>query len=99
VTGAKSFTDVPAGAWYADAVSFVTSRELFIGTSETEFSPNAPMTRAMLVTVLYRLEGEPEAGTAAFTDVNAAGYYAAAVAWASDGGIVTGMGDGSFAPA
>jgi hypothetical protein len=95
---AKAFTDVADGAWYADAVRFVTGRELFNGTSETEFSPNAPMTRAMLVTVLYRLENEPETGLAAFSDVGADRYYARAVAWASENGIVEGIGDGFFAP-
>jgi hypothetical protein len=96
---AKSFTDVPDGAWYADAVRFVTGREIFNGTSETEFSPNAPMTRAMLVTVLYRLENEPGAITdEIFSDVSMGKYYTEAVAWASENGIVTGTGDGIFEP-
>jgi hypothetical protein len=95
---AKSFDDVSSGAWYADAVGFASSRELFQGTTESTFGPNASMTRAMLVTVLYRLENEPAAGTAAFTDVSATGYYAEAVAWASANGIVEGVGDGLFAP-
>jgi hypothetical protein len=96
---AKSFTDVPDGAWYADAVRFVTGRELFNGTSETEFSPNAPMTRAMLVTVLYRLENEPGAtADEIFSDVSTGKYYTEAVAWASENGIAEGVGDGIFSP-
>jgi hypothetical protein len=87
----KSFSDVTEGSWYADAVSFVTGRELFTGTSETEFSPNASMTRAMLVTVLYRLENEPAATGESFSDVSADKYYANAAAWASENGIVTGL--------
>jgi hypothetical protein len=94
----KSFSDVTEGSWYADAVSFAASRELFNGTSETEFSPNASMTRAMLVTVLYRLENEPVSTGESFSDVSADKYYANAAAWASENGIVTGIGDGLFAP-
>jgi hypothetical protein len=94
----KSFSDTAADAWYAEAVNFVSARNLFTGTSETEFSPNASMTRAMLVTVLHRLENGPEAAGEAFSDVNAGQYYAAAVAWASANGIVNGLGDDTFAP-
>jgi hypothetical protein len=93
-----SFDDVSANAWYTDAVKFVTSRELFNGTSETEFSPNGSMTRAMLVTVLHRLENVPAATNEGSSDVSADKYFADAVAWASENGIVTGMGDGTFAP-
>jgi hypothetical protein len=95
----KSFDDVAAGVWYADAVKFVSSRELFQGTTESTFSPNDSMTRAMLVTVLYRLENEPETAVGdIFSDVSVTGYYARAVAWASENGIVEGVGGGLFAP-
>ena len=91
------FSDVPDGAWYADAVAYVHDNGIMNGTSETTFGPNAPMTRAMLVTVLYRAEGSPSVtGAAPFTDVASGVYYADAVAWASDNGLVTGYGDGRF---
>jgi hypothetical protein len=98
IDNAKSFADVTADAWYTGAVAFATSHELFNGTSESAFSPNESMTRAMLVTVLHRLENGPAAAEAAFIDVNGDKYYTEAVAWAAENGIVTGMGDGSFAP-
>jgi hypothetical protein len=94
----KAFADVTAGAWYADAVRFVSSRELFTGTTDSAFGPNMSMTRAMLVTVLSRLENEPAATNASFSDVGADTYYAEAVAWASANGIAEGVGDGIFAP-
>jgi hypothetical protein len=101
---ARSFADVAAGIWYDDAVKFATARELFLGTSATEFSPNANMTRAMLATVLWRLENQPPATpnssllTPNYTDIPAGQYYTDAIAWASANGIVNGMGDGTFAP-
>ena len=64
------FSDVPNGAWYADAVDYVYEHGIMNGTSATTFSPNTPMTRAMLVTVLWRMAGSPEVTEkAAFTDV------------------------------
>lgn len=95
-----SFTDVPAGAWYAEAVSFVVARGLFQGDSATTFAPNADMNRAMLVTVLYRLSGDSApAQVAGFTDVAAGTWYADAVAWAKANGIVSGVSSSQFAPA
>lgn len=95
-----SFTDVPAGAWYAEAVSFVVARGLFQGDSATTFAPNADMNRAMLVTVLYRLSGDSTPAQAAgFTDVAAGTWYADAVAWAKANGIVSGVSSSQFAPA
>ncbi len=92
-----SFDDVKDN-WFREAVDFATSHELFLGVSDTEFAPNAGMTRAMLVTVLYRLEGEPEVGgRSPFDDVPAGKWYTDAVIWASAGGIVNGTGSG-FAP-
>jgi len=99
VDNSKTFADVPADAWEADAVSFVTSHQLFNGTSDTTFSPDAPMTRAMLAVVLHNLEGNPAPGTAsAFADVSADAWYAEAAAWAGGVGVVTGYADGSFGP-
>ena len=92
------FTDVAAGAWYADAVQFVYDNELMTGVTATEFGPNVTTSRAMLATILYRLEGEPNVTAASFTDVESGMYYTDAVAWASSKGIVTGYGDGTFLP-
>lgn len=93
----NKFADV-SGHWAQDAIAFVVERGLFNGTSETKFSPDAPMTRAMLVTVLHRLAGSPTVtGGTAFPDVPAGQWYTDAVAWASGRGIVNGTGTG-FAP-
>ena len=93
------FTDVPEDSWYYGSAAYAYMNGLFSGTSETAFSPEKTMTRGMLVTVLYRMAGSPAAvGTAAFSDVAANAYCAQAVSWASASGLVTGFGDGSFAP-
>ena len=93
------FTDVTAGAWFYDAVLYASGRELMVGTADATFSPNMPMTRAMLVTVLYRLEGEPTVtGRSSFTDVRSGAYYEKAVIWAAANGIVTGTDSTSFSP-
>lgn len=77
--GSTGFTDVAAGDWYAEAVSFVRSRGLMAGTGNNRFSPNQPTTRAMLVTILYRSAGSPAvSGSAGFTDVRN-DYYTDAV--------------------
>ena len=91
------YTDVDAGAWYADAVSYVTDNGLMGGTSSTAFSPEDAMTRAMLATVLYRAADTPAVtGTDNFTDTADGTWYADAVLWASRQGLVTGYGDGTF---
>lgn len=93
------FTDVLPGAWYADAVDYVSSNGLFQGVSETLFAPDAPMTRAMLMTVLYRLENPAnEYANAPFTDVPSDTWYTQAVAWAAENGIVRGVSETLFAP-
>ena len=93
------FTDVAETAWYRDAVAYAYDSGLMSGTSATQFSPNATTTRAMIVTMLYRLEGEPAVSAAsAFTDVAGTAYYADAVAWANANGIVTGTSDTAFSP-
>lgn len=93
----KTFVDVPAGHWAGEAVQFATARELFQGTGKGDFSPGVSMSRAMLVTVLHRLASEPAAEGVSFPDVEQDGWYAKAVAWASEEGIVLGTGNG-FAP-
>lgn len=91
------FSDVLNGAWYADAVDYVYEHGIMNGTSATTFSPNTPMTRAMLVTVLHRAAGSPSAATGTvFSDVPSGAYYTDAVAWASANSIVTGYGNGRF---
>ena len=92
------FADVASNAWYADAVQYVYENGMMNGTSTTQFSPNATTTRAMIVTILHRLEGEPAADASSFTDVAAGSYYADAVNWAAANGIVTGISETSFAP-
>lgn len=93
------FTDVSTSDWFYSDVMFVYENGLFSGTDSRSFSPNASMTRAMLVTVLYRLEGEPAGtGSSSFSDVCSGSYYEKAVAWAAANGIVTGTGSTSFSP-
>ncbi len=93
------FKDISKTAWYYDAVKFVADRGLMNGVSATEFGPEGQVTRAMLVTILYRYEGEPDvSGKTAFTDVKDGAYYADAVKWAADNGIVNGTSQTTFDP-
>jgi len=91
------FDDVAQGAWYADAVKYAVITGLFEGTGDNRFSPDGEMTRAMLAAVLYRLAGSP-AATAQniFSDVEKGTWYAGAVAWGAQEGIVRGAGDGLY---
>lgn len=96
---AIGFSDVEEKAWYFDSVMYAVNNGLFNGLSETTFGPNETMTRAMLVTVLYRLEGQPGvSGGASFKDVPQNTWYTKAVKWAADHKIVNGMGNDRFAP-
>lgn len=91
------FGDVDDGDWFADAVRFVYENGMMNGVSETSFAPNAATSRSMIVTILYRLEGEPVVDYAmGFTDVAGDAYYAEAVRWAASEGIVGGYGGGLF---
>ncbi len=91
------FTDVKDSDWFFGAVKYVSQKSVMGGTSATSFDPDANMTRAMVVTVLYRLEGKPETlGNGSFTDVEAGQWYTDAVKWASAYGIVGGYGGGLF---
>lgn len=93
----NNFKDAAAGSWYADAVYYVNTNGIMSGTSSSAFSPDLTMTRAMLVSVLYRAEGSPDVSkNADFTDVPSDAYYADAVAWANENGIVSGYGNGLF---
>ena len=97
-TGEGLFADVASGAWYADAVQYVCENGIMNGISETAFGPDRTTTRAMAVTMLYRLEGEPDAAASGFADVPADAYYADAVAWAQANDIVNGVSETAFAP-
>ena len=96
------FADVAADAWYADAVQYVYENGMMSGTSETTFSPDLTTTRGMIVTILYRLEGSPNLSNEnlgyPYADVDANAYYADAVYWARQNGIVSGMSAEQFAP-
>ena len=96
---AHSFDDVPAGAYYEEAVAWAAEKGITEGTSATTFAPKALCTRAQVVTFLWRAAGCPEPQNAgSFADVTAGSYYAKAVAWAIENGITGGTGDGMFSP-
>jgi hypothetical protein len=98
-TWQNPFSDVKPADWFYSDVEFVVRNGLMTGVSDTAFSPNTYMTRAALVTVLYRLEGSPAVSDGiAFIDVDDGSWYADAVSWAAGAGIVTGVGDLKFAP-
>jgi len=91
------FADVKSGDWFYEAVKYVSLNTLMGGTSDKAFEPEASMTRAMLVTVLYRLEGKPAVtGSNGFADVSNGDWYSDAVIWASENKIASGYGNGLF---
>ena len=91
------FTDIMESDWYYDAVKYANINNLMTGTSADKFSPNTPMTRAMLVTLLYRREGEPAVTAAnSFADADDGQWYTSAVIWAYENGVVTGYDNGLF---
>ncbi len=93
------FADVTGDHWFYGAVAFVYEKGYFSGTGPAAFSPDAPMDRAMVATVLHRVAGSPGAeGGQSFSDVPAGQWYSAGVAWASGAGVVNGMGGGLYAP-
>ena len=92
------FTDVSEGDAYYDAVRYLYGLGVMNGTSDTAFSPDEPVSRAMAVTVLARLAGAAESETAEFSDVAAGSWYSGYVGWAVDRGIVEGDGQGHFLP-
>ena len=93
-----AFTDVAAGSWYYDAVKYAVENKIMTGTSETSFNPNAKLTRSMLAQILYNHAGKPASSAASMKDVASGSWYASAVGWAAQQGIVTGYSDGSFKP-
>ncbi|MGM9563550.1 MAG: leucine-rich repeat protein [Faecousia sp.] len=92
------FNDIPANAWYIDAVAFAVENGLMNGVGDNKFDPEGSMTRAMLVTVLWRYEGSPKKGTNTFADVPNGRWYTDAIAWAAAEGVVGGVGNGKFEP-
>lgn len=95
----SDFTDVSESDWYYEYVDYVAEKGYFQGTSATTFSPAVTMTRAMFVTAVSRVAGETgDAGTAPFDDVPAGTWYTAAVDWATEHGVINGVGGNKFAP-
>ena len=92
------FIDIAPNAWYKDAVQYAYDNGLMTGVSDTEFAPEATTTRAMIVSILARLENVTSAEAAGFADVSADDWYATAVNWAASAGVVSGTGDGNFSP-
>ena len=98
IDNSKSFIDVSDKNWFKDAVDFMSSRELIIGTNSTQFEPNSIMTRGMLVEMLYRLEDKPVAAQHNFKDVESDMYYNSAISWALETGIIKGKENNTFGP-
>lgn len=96
----NTYTDIKEGAWYEDAVNFAIVNGFMNGASANTFDPNGSMTRAMFVTVLARMDGEPldNNATSVFKDVPSGQWYTGAIAWATKSGLLYGVGDGKFDP-
>ena len=93
------FSDVKENDWFFATVKYAGENGIMNGVSETEFAPNQTLTRAMLVTILYRVEGSPRLNSdSKFTDVGASEWYSAPVIWAAENGIVNGITETEFAP-
>ena len=93
------FTDVKKSDWFYTNVEYAVNNKLMNGTTATTFAPNEPLTRGMLVAILYRAEGEPAVNKSIpFSDVDANAYYSNAVVWAQQNGIVNGVTENEFAP-
>ena len=94
------FSDVPPGAWYAQGVDYVLAKGLMNGVGDNRFAPDAPLTRAQIVTILFRLAGSPDTGiqSSHYRDIPDGQWYTKAVIWAADKGIVYGYRDGRFHP-
>jgi hypothetical protein len=93
------YSDVPSNAWYADGVKYVTDNGLMSGIGNNLFAPDTPISRGMLVTVLYKMSGEPDvADNESFADIQEGAYFENAVAWAAQNGIVSGYTADKFEP-
>ncbi len=93
-----AFDDLDASAWYREGTDFVIKNGMMNGVGDKKFAPNATTNRAMIVTILWRLEGEPKANASSFADVEDGSWYENAVNWAAEKGIVNGMNETTFAP-
>ena len=98
ITNAAPFTDVAESDWFFEGVDFAYKNGIMSGTDEGVFSPYESLTRAMMITVLYRKSGSPESSAAAFDDVLPGSWYEKAVGWGSASGIVSGTGEKTFSP-
>ncbi len=94
----STFKDVATDSWYFNAVNYVTEKGIMSGVSQDTFGPNESLTRGMIAQMLYTMEGKPEAGAPAFADVAADAWYAKAVAWVNEKGIINGVSETAFAP-
>lgn len=92
------FIDVHESDWFYDSVKYVYINKMMNGVTSDMFAPEGNITRAMFVTVLYRMEKEPQAQASPFSDIAGGSYYEKAVAWANANGIVKGVSDAEFAP-
>ncbi len=92
------FKDVDTSLWYHEGIDYVIENGMMNGVASDAFAPDDTTTRAMIVTILYRLEGEPAAEASSFKDVETSSWYEAAVNWAATNGIVNGYDAGTFAP-
>ena len=97
-TPQTTFADVPASAWYYNAVEYVYENGLMSGVSGGRFAPDDTLTRAMLVQTLYAMEGRPASASAGFADVASGDWYASAVNWAAANGVVSGVSETGFGP-
>jgi len=98
-TSIHPFTDVRPSDWFYDAVGFLYHNRIMIGASATTFDPHVTLNRAMVATILWRIEGEPHVPfRQVFSDVAPGRWYSTAVVWAFDAGVVRGVGEGRFAP-
>ena len=98
VEGSNLFDDVNMDSWFYDAVKYATEKGIMSGVSATRFDPESEITRAMFVTMLYRLEKEPSTSRVNFKDVPKGSWYEDAVSWASKKNIANGVTDNTFAP-
>lgn len=90
------FTDVHSWDWFYEPVQFVYTMDIMNGVTSTSFAPDSNITRGMVVTMLWRLAGEPYVGGGSFDDVAANEYYSTAVAWSAKNNIVNGVTDSTF---
>lgn len=99
VSQSQGFTDVPADAWYAEAVNWCRDNGIMSGTTNSTFTPDGTMSRGMLATVLYRVAGSPEVTEApAYLDVSQDSWYSDGIAWAAQNGVMSGYGNDLFGP-